>query len=163
MPVPTPPRERTTAGPTRRPTLLTSRDIATLNRARAVLKRLEQTAWKRSLSHYDPYAPVTAWDLGRVSEAASAADDAIFHVLATARANCHVKITDAQLFGPEAAHDRETDEPHVRLAEPSGDAAEVEEEPASVESEPAVEPEPSSSEENGTTEHSRPRRPIHAV
>ena len=58
---------------------------------------MEDAAWKRSLSHFDPYASVSAWDLGRLSDAASVADDAIFHVLSTARHNCHVKITDAQL------------------------------------------------------------------
>ncbi len=67
-----------------RSTLLSSRDIAALNRARAVLKRIEDTAWRRSLNHYDPFAPVTAWDLGRLSEAASAAEGALFHVLTTA-------------------------------------------------------------------------------
>lgn len=76
-----------------------------------MLKRLEERAWSRSLSHYDPLAPVTAWDLGRLSEAASVADDAILHVLATARANCHVKMTDAQLFGPApAAEEHEQDD-----------------------------------------------------
>ena len=68
-----------------RSTLLSSRDIAALNRARAVLKRIEDAAWRRSLSHYDPFAPVTAWDLGRLSEAASSAEGALFHVLTTAR------------------------------------------------------------------------------
>jgi len=70
-----------------------------LNRARSVLKRVEDAAWKRSLSHFDPYAPVTAWDLGRLSDAASIADDAILHVLSTARHNCQVDIRDDQLFG----------------------------------------------------------------
>jgi hypothetical protein len=70
-----------------------------LNRARNVLKRVEDVAWRRSLSQFDPYAPVTAWDLGRLSDAASVADDAIFHVLSTARHNCQLNITDDQLFG----------------------------------------------------------------
>jgi hypothetical protein len=83
--------------------LLNSRDIAALNRARSVLKRLEDAAWRQSLSHFDPYAPVTAWDLGRLSEAASLADDAILHVLSTARHNCQLPITDAQLLGAEPA------------------------------------------------------------
>jgi hypothetical protein len=152
--------------PPRRRTLLTSRDIATLNRARAVLKRIEQTAWRRSLSHYDPFAPVTAWDLGRVSEAASAADDAIFHVLATARANCHVRMTDAQLFGPDPARE------DVRMAlaadaagsvEEHADGTAPEEEPAAVETEPAVEAEPPEQQQNVTTDVTKPRRPIHAV
>ena len=77
--------------------MLNARDIAALIRAREVLKRVEDAAWKRSLSHFDPYASVSAWDLGRLSDAASVADDAILHVLSTARHNCHVKITDAQL------------------------------------------------------------------
>jgi hypothetical protein len=91
------------AGGKRRVTLLNSRDIAALNRAREVLKRVEDAAWRRSLDHYDPYAPVTAWDLGRLSGAASVADEAIFHVLSTARNNCHLNVTDAQLFGTERA------------------------------------------------------------
>jgi hypothetical protein len=74
-----------------------------LNRARKVLKRLEEAAWSEALRHFDPYAPVTAWDLGRLSDAASIADDAIFHVLGTARTNCRVTMTDAQLFGSERA------------------------------------------------------------
>jgi hypothetical protein len=74
-----------------------------LNRAREVLKRVEDAAWRRSLDHYDPYAPVTAWDLGRLSNAASVADEAIFNFLSTARNNCQVRITDAQLFGAERA------------------------------------------------------------
>ena len=94
-------RLRHADGSRRRITLLNSRDIAALNRAREVLKRVEDAAWRRSLDHYDPYAPVTAWDLGRLSGAASVADEAIFHVLSTARNNCHVNVTDAQLFGTE--------------------------------------------------------------
>ena len=82
--------------------MLNSRDIAALNRARKVLKRLEDAAWSEALSHFDPYAPVTAWDLGRLSDAASVADDAIFHVLGTARTNCKVSMTDAQMFGSDA-------------------------------------------------------------
>jgi hypothetical protein len=82
-------------------TLLNARDIAALNRARDVLRRLEDAAWRRSLDHHDPYAAVTAWDLGRLSEAASVADDAIFHVLSTARTDCALRMTDAQLFGTE--------------------------------------------------------------
>ena len=81
--------------------MLNARDIAALNRARKVLKRLEDAAWSEALSHFDPYAPVTAWDLGRLSDAASVADDAIFHVLGTARTNCKVNMTDAQMFGSE--------------------------------------------------------------
>ncbi len=83
----------------KRSALLTSKEVAALNRAREVLKRLEDTAWRRSLEHYDPFASVTAWDLGRLSAAASAAEDALFQVLSTARANCGVKLTDAQLRG----------------------------------------------------------------
>jgi hypothetical protein len=83
----------------KRSTLLTSKEVAALNRAREVLKRVEDTAWRRSLEHHDPFANVTAWDLGRLSAAASAAEDALFHVLSTARANCGAKITDAQLRG----------------------------------------------------------------
>ena len=85
--------------------LLNARDIAALIRAREVLKRVEDAAWKRSLSHFDPYASVSGWDLGRLSDAASVADDAIFHVLSTARHNCHVRITDAQLHAHEHAHE----------------------------------------------------------
>ena len=81
--------------------LLNSRDIAALNRARQVLRHLEAAAWKESLEHFDPYAPVTAWDIGRLSEAASAADDAIFHLLSTARTNCRLRVTEDQLFGTE--------------------------------------------------------------
>ena len=83
--------------------LLSSKDVAALNRARAVLKRIEDAAWRRSLNHYDPFAPVTAWDLGRLSEAASTAEGALFHLLTTARANCGVKVTDTQLYGPHRA------------------------------------------------------------
>ena len=50
----------------KRSTLLTSKEVAALNRAREVLKRLEDTAWRQSLEHYDPFADVTAWDLGRL-------------------------------------------------------------------------------------------------
>jgi hypothetical protein len=86
--------------------LLSSRDIAALNRARDVLKRLEDAAFRRSLGQHDPSAAVAGWDLGRLSEAATAADDAIFHVLSTARTYCGVKITDAQLVGRAAATQR---------------------------------------------------------
>jgi len=97
-----------------RSTLLSSRDIAALNRARAVLKRIEDAAWRRSLSYYDPFAPVTAWDLGRLSEAASSAEGALFHVLTTARANCGVKMTDSQLYGPQRPRTEATeDDAHV--------------------------------------------------
>ena len=92
-----------------RSTLLTSRDIAALNRARAVLKRIEDAAWRRSLDHYDPFAPVTAWDLGRLSEAASTAEGALFHVLTTARANCGVRMTDTQLHGPKRGSEHGAD------------------------------------------------------
>ena len=84
--------------------MLNARDIAALNRAREVLKRLEDAALDRALGEHDPYAPVAGWDLGRLSEAATAADDAIFHVLWTARTYCGVKITDAQLAGRAAAN-----------------------------------------------------------
>ena len=40
----------------KRSTLLTSKEVAALNRAREVLKRLEDTAWRQSLEHYDPFA-----------------------------------------------------------------------------------------------------------
>ena len=83
--------------------LLNARDIAALIRAREVLQRVEDAAWKRSLSHFDPYASVTGWDLGRLSDAASVADHAIFHVLSTARHNCQVTITDRQLYAHESA------------------------------------------------------------
>ena len=79
--------------------LLNSRDIAALNRAREVLKRLEDAALTKSLGQYDPYAPVAGWDLGRLSEAATAADDAILHVLSVAQIYGGVKIRDAQLTG----------------------------------------------------------------
>ena len=87
----------------RKVVLLTSRDIAALNRARTILKRVEDAASRRALIHPDPYAPVTAWDLGRLSESASVADDALFSFLSTARSHCRLNITDAQLFGPERA------------------------------------------------------------
>ena len=143
--------------------LLTSRDIATLNRARAVLKRVEQAAWRRSLSHYDPFAPVTAWDLGRVSEAASAADDAIFHVLATARANCHVKLTDAQLFGPEPVQEGVADavrepEPVVPDAAPETDPTPSADDDAAPERRPGLALAPRDDQPTGT-----PHRPVHAV
>jgi hypothetical protein len=113
----------------RRITLLSSRDIAALNRAREVLKRLEETAWNRSLSQFDPFAPVSAWDLGRLSDAASVADDAIFHVLSTARTNCHVKLTDAQLFRTEQV---EADaSPALEAAPPNGVPSPATDEPRS--------------------------------
>ena len=92
-----------------RSTLLSARDIAALNRTRAVLKRIEDAAWRRSLDHYDPFAPVTAWDLGRLSEAASTAEGALFHLLTTARANCGVRVTDTQLYGPQRVPERATE------------------------------------------------------
>ena len=101
------------AGKEEKRALLNARDIAALIRAREVLKRVEDAAWKESLSHFDPYASVSGWDLGRLSDAASMADDAIFHVLSTARHNCHVKITDAQLH----AHAHEQEHESVRPAE----------------------------------------------
>jgi hypothetical protein len=97
--------------------VLNARDIAALNRAREVLKRLEDAALDRALGEHDPYAPVAGWDLGRLSEAATAADDAILHVLRTARTYCDVKITDAQLAGRAA-----TNRPTARAAQPT-DAA----------------------------------------
>lgn len=108
----------TTGADRRRHTLLNARDIAALNRARKVLKRLEDAAWSEALGHFDPFAPVTAWDLGRLSDAASIADDAIFHVLGTARTNCGVTMTDAQLFGTERAAE-EAARPS-RTAQPDG-------------------------------------------
>ena len=104
-----------------RGTLLNSRDIATLNPARDVLRRVEDAAWRRSLEHFDPYAPVSAWDLGRLSEAASVADDAIFRILSTARTNCGVNITDSQLAGPERAQEQAVQPPAA--AEPPEAAA----------------------------------------
>lgn len=136
-------------------TLLSSREIAALNRARAVLKRLEEGAWHGSLSHYDPLAPVTAWDLGRLSEAACVADDAILHVLATARANCQVKVTDAQLFGPGPAldpgHEGEPaltavpshgrgPEPELELAPREADTTPLDDVPAVADRQPRVLP-----------------------
>lgn len=87
--------------------MLNSRDIAALNRARGVLRRVQDAAWRRSLGQFDPYAPVSAWDLGRLSEAATVADDAIFHVLSTARTSCGLNVTDVQLAGPQRAQEQE--------------------------------------------------------
>jgi hypothetical protein len=97
--------------------LLNARDIAALNRAREVLKRLEDAALDRALGEHDPYAPVAGWDLGRLSQAAAAADDAVLHVLWTARTYCGVKITDAQLAGRAVAN-----RPTARAVQPT-DAA----------------------------------------
>ena len=58
---------------------------------------MEDAAWRQSLNHFDPYAPVSGWHLGVLSDAATVADDAIFHVLSIARHSCNVKVTDAQL------------------------------------------------------------------
>jgi hypothetical protein len=102
----------------KRSALLTSRDIAALNRAREVLRRVEDTAWRRSLEQYDPFAQVTAWDLGRLSGAATAAEDALFQVLSTARANCGVRMTDTQLRGGERAREHERTGPET-VAEPA--------------------------------------------
>lgn len=123
---------------------MNSRDIAALNRARAVLKRLEESAWRRSLSHYDPLAPVTAWDLGRLSEAACVADDAILHVLATARANCKVKMTDAQLFGPAPVEEPD----HEQTLAPD-EALETLQEPEDEPADPAL---PEAPAEDGVPE-----------
>lgn len=113
--------------------LLNARDIAALIRARDVLKRLEDAAWRRSLSHFDPYASVSAWDLGRLSDAAQRADDAIFHVLSTARHSCHLKITDAQLqaHGPAplptvGPSDAPTGPSRTPSVSPNGDSTAVE-------------------------------------
>ena len=92
-----------------------------MNRAREVLKRLEDAALGRSLGQYDPYAPVAGWDLGRLSEAATAADSAIFHVLSVARTYCGVKITDAQLDGRA-----EPRQPAERVAQPTDDPQSIE-------------------------------------
>ena len=94
--------------------MLNARDVAALNRAREVLKRLEHDALNRALGEHDPFAPVAGWDLGRLSEAATAADDAILHVLRTARTYCGVKITDAQLAGRAAAN-----QPTASVAQPA--------------------------------------------
>ena len=94
--------------------VLNARDVAALNRAREVLKRLEDDALNRALGEHDPFAPVAGWDLGRLSEAATAADDAILHVLRTARTYCGVKITDAQLAGRAAAN-----QPTASVAQPT--------------------------------------------
>jgi hypothetical protein len=106
----------------KRSTLLTAKEVAALNRAREVLKRLEDTAWRRSLEHYDPFAEVTAWDLGRLSAAASTAEDALFHVLSTARANCGAKLSDAQLRGTVPAPN-ERHEPSPRDNTPAATPA----------------------------------------
>ena len=97
-------------------------------RARDVLKRLEDAAWRQSLSHFDPYANVSAWDLGRLSDAASVADDAILHVLSTARHNCHLKVTDAQLLTHRPAQaqavrpsEEPTNTPQTPKVSPNGD------------------------------------------
>ena len=102
----------------KRSALLTSRDIVALNRAREILRRLEDTAWRRSLEQYDPFADVTAWDLGRLSGAATAAEDALFQVLSTARANCGVRVTDTQLRGAERERVHERTGPET-VAEPA--------------------------------------------
>jgi len=94
--------------------LLNSKDIAALNRAREVLKRLDDAALRQSLGQFDPYAPVAGWDLGRLSEAATAADGAIHHVLSVARTYGGVKITDAQLDGRAEAR-----QPTGRVAHPT--------------------------------------------
>ena len=104
-----------------------------------------------------------------MSEAASAADDAIFHVLATARANCHVRMTDAQLFGPDPARE----DTRMALAADAVEGAEGAEEradgtapggePAVLEAEPPIEAEPPEQQQNVTTDVTKPRRPIHAV
>ena len=92
--------------------MLNARDIAALTRARDVLKRLEDVAANKALREHDPYAPVAGWDLGRLSEAASAADDAIVHLMSVARIYCGVKITDAQLAGRA-----EADKPTARVGQ----------------------------------------------
>ena len=84
-----------------------------MNRAREVLKRLDNAALRRSLGQYDPYAPVAGWDLGRLSEAATAADDAILHVLSVAQIYGGVKIRDAQLTGRAEAR-----QPTERVLQP---------------------------------------------
>jgi hypothetical protein len=66
-----------------------------------------------SLGQFDPYATVSAWDLGRLSEAASVADDAIFRFLNTARTNCGVNITDVQLVRPERAQEQAVQPPEA--------------------------------------------------
>jgi hypothetical protein len=104
-------------------TLLNSRDIAALNRAREVLKRVEDAAWRRSLDHHNPYAPVTAWELGRLSDAATVADGAIFHVLSTARNDCRIHVTDAQLHGADGA--RRQAEPALEAPPPGEVPAEA--------------------------------------
>lgn len=104
----------------KRSPLLTSRDIAALNRAREVLKRVEDAAWRRSLDQYDPFAQVTAWDLGRLSGAATAAEEALFHVLSTARTNCGVRMTDAQLRGAERAREDDREAPGPASARARG-------------------------------------------
>ena len=110
--------------------LLNSRDIAALNRARDVLRRVEDAAWRRSLGQFDPYAPVSAWDLGRLSEAATVADDAIFHVLSTARNSCGLKVTNAQLAGPQGAQDQAAQPPEAVQRPPSQSSAPRQPEPA---------------------------------
>ena len=97
--------------------MLNARDVAALNRAREVLKRLEDDALNRALGEHDPFAPVAGWDLGRLSEAATAADDAILHVLRTARTYCGVKITDAQLAGRAAAGRAAANQPTASVAQ----------------------------------------------
>lgn len=121
---------------------------------------------------------MTAWDLGRVSEAASAADDAIFHVLATARANCHVKMTDAQLFGPDPARRNPQDERDAYEADGGAEEPAVAEEPEKGEAADAPGEAPADDahselravdgDADGAGSAARPvqqkpRRPIHAV
>jgi len=115
--------------------LLNSRDIAALNRAREVLKRLEDAALGRSLGQYDPCAPVAGWDLGRLSEAATAADDAILRVLSVARTYGGVKITDAQLVGRVQAR-----QPMEQVAQPTDatQSVEMDRVPERIEEAPAA-------------------------
>lgn len=75
--------------------LITPYDIETLNAARTVLERIDQSC--KHEHHRSADDQHEAFALGKVSEAADVAGDAIFNVLNVVSSWAHVELTGAQL------------------------------------------------------------------
>lgn len=79
--------------------LLSHVDIATLNAARTILKRLEKESYDQGWNapHGGYEGTVRAQDLGRLAQVAQTTEQAIFNVLNVANAWCDGGLTDVQL------------------------------------------------------------------
>lgn len=72
-------------------TLITDTHASILKAARTVLEEIEENARKAQYDE-DLEDGVSAWDLGKLSEAADHAEEAIFNALNTANSYCGTKV-----------------------------------------------------------------------